>query len=113
MSKAFNTLKAIKVERLFRIDPRFESQKRAMGMHLWYEVIIDDTADMNAALHLLSKVPGIVEAEYEPEMQMLSDNTPASYSLMDYQNRTAEMPFSDPLLAQQWHYNNTGASNIS
>lgn len=110
MSTALNKINASKAERYFRIDPRFEQEKRDMGMHLWYEVTIDESTDMVMALQTLSQVPGIECVEYEPEMMMLGEPI-VPYFLGDYQKRDTKLPFNDPRLKEQWHYNNTATAN--
>lgn len=109
LSSALNTLKASNMERLFRIDPRFEERKKRDGLDLWYEVTIDKNMEMVHALKTMSEVPGIDHVEYEPEVAMLSDNSQPAFDLLGFQNRGTELPFNDPMLAQQWHYNNTGS----
>lgn len=107
MQAAFGMLKATKVERLFKVDPRFEGRKKRMGMHLWYEVTIDKNMDMEVALQTMSEVPGVKHVEYEPVMQTLSDGFSPTFTPFNYQDRTDNYPFDDPRLKDQWHYNNT------
>lgn len=109
LGSALNILRASKMERLFRIDPRFEERKKREGLDLWYEVTIDKEMDMVKALQTMKEVPGVEVAEYEPEARMLSDHSNPSIGLLGFRDRSAAMPFNDPLLSQQWHYNNTGS----
>lgn len=104
MQAALSTLKASKAERLFPIDPRYEGRKKKMGMHLWYKITIDENTNLSTAINMMKKIPGIVHVEYEPMMQMCSESP--SNSLLNYQNRSKTLPFNDPLLNNQWHYNN-------
>lgn len=113
LGTALNRLQASKMERLFRVDPRFEERKKREGLDLWYEVTIDSEVDMVLALQTMNEVPGIDVVEYEPEAMMLSDHTNPIFDLLGFQDRSSNMPFNDPMLSQQWHYNNTGSMSRS
>lgn len=41
------SLNATRIKRAFPYHPRFEARQRAKGLHLWYEIDIDTTAQLN------------------------------------------------------------------
>ena len=94
------------MEPLFPIDPRFEKRMRREGLDLWYIVRFDKQQDLRAAMQTLLAAP---EVEYtEPVYQLsLPDAKPVGVSDARPAGDPAA-PFNDPLLPDQWHYNNTG-----
>lgn len=115
MQATLTKLSASKMKPLFTSDPRFVEREREMGMHLWYEITIDDRMDMAQALREMSKVPGVVTVEYHPEVQKLGAGPRnlllpfSNANYMDRPNSEGSYPFNDPRLRDQWHYHNTGS----
>ena len=107
-SSTLRSLGSRSMEPLFPIDPRYEKRMRKAGLDLWYVVHFDEKQDLRAAMQSLMSVP---EIDYtEPVLQLERpqgkpvgvDVPPASRLDQGTQ------PFNDPLLPDQWHYNNTG-----
>ena len=93
-SQALNSVLAdlgiISCERIFSIDPENEEEHRAFGLHRWYRVTFNPEIPRTKAAQGMLSVKGIsnVNPVYRKEL-------PAAY-------------FNDPLLPQQWHYENSG-----
>ncbi|MDD7456754.1 MAG: S8 family serine peptidase [Bacteroidales bacterium] len=102
MSAALSSIKATEVERLFPIDERYEKRTRREGMHLWMVVTFDETVDVGTAMSMMKDADGVELVEYMPIAEMASAPQP-------FLKRESVLPFNDPLLINQWHYNNTGA----
>lgn len=95
-SSALNSLMAdlgiVSMERIFSIDPENEEEHRAFGLHRWYRVTFNPEVPRTKASESMLSVPGIsnVNPVYEKVF-------PAAY-------------FNDPLLPQQWHYENSATT---
>lgn len=99
------TTKARTMYRLFPYDPKFESKLRKHGLHLWYVVEIDQTIDPKTAVAQFKQLREVATAELEHEKVL------APYEVKAYTPTAtpfAVLPFNDPLLKDQWHYDNTG-----
>ena len=108
--KAAKQTNAYGMERLFPFDPKNEHKLRKHGLHLWYVVAIDESKDPKIAAANFSQLSEVELAETERE------KTLSPFSVQEYApsaTTSAAMPFNDPLLKDQWHYNNTGQSGYS
>ena len=82
--------------------------KRELNMHRWYTVKFPADRDLEMAAKSLSAIKEIERVQFStrvviPQEQMIPVN------IADFaQTRSEELPFDDPNLAQQWHYNNDG-----
>jgi len=94
------------IEPLFRTDPRFAGRHQQAGLDRWYRVSIasKDAGESMALVSELQKTTVVSIAERE-----------AKHSLVDTSERrdvTEELielaSSNDPMLLEQWHYNNTG-----
>ena len=106
LARSLQSIGSESMEPLFPIDPRFEKRMRREGLDLWYIVRFDKQQDLRAAMQTLLAAP---EVEYtEPVYQLsLPDAKPVGVSDARPAGDPAA-PFNDPLLPDQWHYNNTG-----
>ena len=111
-SKMSSTLRSVgttSVEPLFPTDPRYEERHKAAGLDKWYVIRYDEDTDPLEAKIAMLGVPEIVEADVEYRMTMGSfEATPLSESELPTLPREKDLPFNDPKLKDQWHYNNTG-----
>ena len=106
LARSLQSIGSETMEPLFPIDPRFEKRMRREGLDLWYIVRFDKKQDLRSAMQTLLATP---EVEYtEPVYQLaLPDAKPVAVSDARRTDEPAA-PFNDPLLPDQWHYNNTG-----
>lgn len=104
-----NRLDEIGVERFMRVfpvDERFEADHRAAGLHLWYYVTFDEKNDLMASARTLSLDENIESVGFDRKLKRMGE--PVMLPLSEVATRAAEMPYDDPLLEHQWHYNNDG-----
>ncbi len=104
---------ATSLTRTFPYAGKFEARTRAAGLHLWYEVYFEPTeSTVTRASKELTEVEGVVEVEYRPRVVSLHTGTmtPAGAvaTAIDDASRSSDLPYNDPRLDEQWHYNNTG-----
>src|SRR6187551_3875039 len=101
--------KASNMYRLFPYDPKHEAKLVKHGLHLWYVVEIDETTDPANAVAQFKQLNEVTIAEMEHEKVL------APYEVKSYvptAGTLSVLPFNDPLLKDQWHYDNTGQLGV-
>lgn len=104
---------ATRMERLF-VPGKFEERLRAEGMHRWYVVSFDQSADLDKAAQLFASVAEVDKVQYNARMQHIDDVKPATSTFNAPTTRANNIypDFNDPELGRQWHYINTGDTNV-
>ncbi|MFV0365921.1 MAG: S8 family serine peptidase [Mangrovibacterium sp.] len=105
-------LGADSVERTFPYGGKYEKRMRKSGLHLWYEVYINQDKLSTKSVST-SDICGIqlVEPTYkitrvgEPKIVEAS----SIGGIINSFNSKSSLPFDDPMLYQQWHYQNDGS----
>ena len=110
-----NQTGAVSLERVFSYIPKFEEDARRGGLHRWYLVNFDEDTDLDRAALQLSALGEIDAVEFDVRMQNSWDRiSPYSAGRTSASQTTGgELLFNDPLLPEQWHYNNSGSSQIA
>ena len=78
--------------RTFPPAGKWEARHRAAGLHLWYDITIDESTPLTKAGDVLTGLDEVEEVEFVPLARM----------------QEADYPFNDPSLPKQWHYHNPG-----
>lgn len=104
---------ATRMERLF-VPGKFEERLRAEGMHRWYVVSFDQSADLDKAAQMFASVAEVDKVQYNARMQQIDDVKPAASTFNAPTTRANNIypDFNDPELGRQWHYINTGDTNV-
>ena len=112
MTMALSEIKATKIEHLFTPAGNFEGRTRRSGMHLYMVVTFDDEIEVVQAMSTMNSIDGIetIEPVYEIKLADAAQKTTPFLSQPYSLNRDDNMPFDDPYLKDQWHYNNTGVA---
>ena len=111
--------KVTSLRRVFREGGKFEARHRRYGLHLWYEIRMDQTAVLPAALEAYRGVTGIQHVEPSYKKAIIgADRQDFGFRRVDadaLKSAAATLPgaSNDPLLDRQWHYNNTGQAGGS
>ena len=95
--------------RLFPYDAKHEAKLRKHGLHLWYVVEIDKNLDPKTAVAEFRKLKEVATAEIDGEKIL------APFDTKLYTPGATTMdtpPFNDPMLKDQWHYNNTAQTGF-
>ncbi len=114
VTRADEVLSGIGVKYLTRTFPyagRFEPRTRAAGLHLWYDVYFDESQPLTKANSDLGSLDGVLEVEYRPIPVHIASSVSIPVTQSTSSSRSSTMPFNDPYLSSQWHYNNTGSGN--
>lgn len=105
-------------ERIFPVDAKNEERTRAAGLHLWYRVKFDENTDLREAANRLGKLVEISKVQGNGHIQRAykKQNYRSYISESALQQKVASRvvmagnSFSDPGLATQWHYANSGSN---
>ena len=103
-------------ERIFPVDTKNEERTRTSGLHLWYRVKFDENTDLKEAAGRLAKLGEVAKVQANSHIQRAYrvDGYRSYVSESALQQKAATRTvttgstFSDPGLAYQWHYNNSG-----
>lgn len=89
--------------RVFPYAGDYEDKHKQYGLHLWYDLFIDEYADPVAVAAEYGSVNGVLAAEpiYRIAQKGVIDN---SYQ----QSAAASSPFNDPDFGKQWAFENDG-----
>ncbi|SHE70641.1 Por secretion system C-terminal sorting domain-containing protein [Mariniphaga anaerophila] len=106
------------MKRTFPEAGRFEARTRKAGLHLWYDVEFDTEVPLGEARQNLSGIQGVKKVEYRPVATWFRDDNTTEIANEITNNitksATAAVPFNDPRLPEQWHYQNEdGYSSIN
>lgn len=105
-------------ERIFPVDAKNEERTRAASLHLWYRVKFDENTDLREAANRLGKLGEISKVQGNGHIQRAykKQNYRSYISESALQQKVASRvvmagnSFSDPGLATQWHYANSGSN---
>lgn len=98
------------MERLFPPAGEFEARSRAKGLHRWYILRFDKNIPLTRAGRELARLP---EIEYSEPVRSLMPLGGRVVPAKSAPSATPGMPFNDPQLPAQWHYNNEGTLPLS
>ena len=105
-------LGATEIREVFPTDPRFEERHRKYGLHLWFDIRLGDEVPVSRAEQEFAALPGVRHAQPIYRIVALDG---ADYPLpsevsepSSWEGSSREMPFNDPGLKMQWHYDNDG-----
>ena len=102
-------------ERIFPVDAKNEERTRAAGLHLWYRVKFDENTDLREAANRLGEISkvqgnGHIQRAYKKQNYRSYISESALQQKVASRVVMAGNSFSDPGLATQWHYANSGSN---
>lgn len=99
------------MRRVFPYARKYEEKHRKYGLHLWYELVLDEDIDPAIAANFY-KAAGVVD-EAEPVYRVMRINDLSTNNLDSLSNLSSGIIRStltnDPHLPKQWHYYNDGS----
>lgn len=107
MADAFRQMSVSDVKRLIPPMGKYDWALQEAGLDRWFIAKFDDNVDLSMAFALMSNVEGVTSVEYSYDIKLHEAGTPPPSPMFDF-NRSDEIPFNDPRLPEQWHYNNRG-----
>ena len=106
-------VKAMSFKRVFPYSAKYEDQMAQYGLDRWYEVTFDESINPKEAQRIFSQTAGVQVATCKVPMVLKENGTFKTAAPLSTEVRPSTMPFNDPRLGSQWHYNNTGAVGTS
>ena len=107
---------AVSVSPLFVYPERNAREAHAAGLHRWYLVTFDRDMDLDGAARGLAAVPEVTYVEFNRRLAMSDSFSPVAFTAADavvpQAGTGAGATFNDPYLGNQWHYINTGNTDI-
>lgn len=110
-------IKAVHMERVFPHAGKYEERTRRAGLHLWYDITLEDDgseaellAARNKAIELADKSSTVTVTELV-YVSKIPQSTAVEFDMNQLRNSapTAALPMNDPMLSRQWHYHNDGS----
>ncbi|MBO7190067.1 MAG: S8 family serine peptidase [Alistipes sp.] len=102
-------LGAVSIEPLFNLQMNAD-KKIARGMHRWFVVEFDKNVSIDQAAVKYATMPQIARVQFNSIIERPQVSAvPASEQAV---TRAESTPFNDPMLPNQWHYNNVGNSRL-
>ncbi len=103
-------VKAVKIRRAFPCSKEREAEHQKYGLDQWYEITFDESVNPQEAKRLLQSTAGVEKANTKRKMTMYETGRPRIVDPKAIAPKASTtMPFNDPKLSQQWHYNNDGS----
>lgn len=118
MSTVLLSSRVKSITRTFPYAGKFEARTRKAGLHLWYDVVFDETIPLTKAHVDFSKIPGVDEVELNrKKIRFENDpieilNSIEEFHMKRNEETSVELPFDDPRLEDQWHYYNAGGTSV-
>ncbi len=102
-------LGARQMKRVFPPAGRFEERTRKEGLHLWYDLYFDESIPVSKADSAIRQLPEVAVAEPIYKASLIHPSAPVEVSETTTISRASQnAPYNDPLLSNQWHYDNDG-----
>lgn len=108
IDRGLEAIRTAEFQRVFPVDPRFEERHRAFGLHLWYYAAFDESVNLMEAARALSLSEEVVRINLPYSITSHAEAGEGGMEVSFDATRAENLPFNDPMLGQQWHYNNTG-----
>lgn len=84
--------------------------KRERGMHRWFIVEFDDEQDVDAVATRYASMSEVQRVQFNRSIER--EKSAAKVANEQFTTRADDFPFNDPMLPLQWHYNNTGRTQL-
>ena len=110
----------VSVERALPSTPGKEEIEARFGLDLWYAVRLGEKADAELLAEKFAEADAVSAVQYSMNYSKASDcksypyRPHSGHGVMAATAPTAvSSGFNDPLLGDQWHYNNTGTATVA
>lgn len=110
LDRAARNVKAISIRPMLPYSAKFAKQRAKYGLDRWYVVTFDESVSSADARKVFATTAGVELSEVVTPMSLKEGEK--GFRKLDRSkvltSRAATMPFNDPFLPQQWHYQNFG-----
>lgn len=94
------------IKRTFPHAGKFEQRTRSKGLHQWYDVRFDTLRSITRAISDFSSLSGVELVEQLPRLRIQDTKAIREVVPPVDEDMAVVMPFNDPFLPKQWHYDN-------
>lgn len=109
----FEELGIIGMAPAISVKPKNEEVARKYGLHLWHELSLDNSADLKEAAERVAAEPYVIAVQYNSEIEHIQKEEGIPYTGSSLATRSSDLPFNDPMLADQWNLINLGEKRIA
>lgn len=109
-------LGATEIRRVFADGGKYAARRRRFGLHLWYDLKLGENVPVSRAEASVGSIPGVEHVQPIYKRKFIEEAiVPAEYVYVPATisarrpMAAADLPFNDPELSKQWHYNNDGS----
>lgn len=106
--RAAKAVKATQMRRMVPYAPKFEAQRAKFGLDRWYVIEFDESMDPEQARKVFASTAGVEKSEVVVPMSLKEGTGEFVTAPAPAGAPKAAMPFNDPRLPEQWHYQNYG-----
>jgi subtilisin family serine protease len=86
-------------------------EKMALDMHRWFVVEFDKEADVEQVAQKFAAISGVKRVQYATKLERPEVKVKPAEEVMATR-ASGDMPYDDPMLELQWHYDNRGMQKI-
>ena len=101
------------LQRVFPYDDKYEGRTRREGMHRWYYIDLSESQDFLDAEEILANCSEVELVEFDRKILRIGSDEAVTVGQSASVRRSADAPFDDPKIGEQWHYFNDAALNLS
>ena len=79
LTKCLKEIGAVEMRPLFPIDTKFEKRMRRAGLHIWYDIVLDESKSKGVqtrALEAVKQLPGVEIVEQVPIYRQMAQEPP-------------------------------------
>ena len=94
------------IKQVFNLKVNAE-RKRERGMHRWFTVSMPEDADLDVVAKTLAELDVVERVQFSN--RVVAPKVQPTEITSFGATRATNLPFNDPMLVEQWHYNNDGS----
>lgn len=115
LDSSLTAVGATSVEPLFTSSRKFAEAQTKYGLDRWFVIRFNDEIPLTEAAKAFNNVSQVRTIQYDSKVNKASDCVVIPYTQSNSMSRYAssQTVFNDPMLADQWHYRNTGDLGIA
>ncbi|MFP4555504.1 MAG: GEVED domain-containing protein [Bacteroidales bacterium] len=87
---------------------QYRERHKAWGFHLWFEIEVDEKANIKELVEKFASLDEIDVAEPVYKKRLIGHAEPKVTNVEDKSSKSTKWTPNDPQYNDQWHYNNTG-----
>ena len=104
----------VKVEKVFPSSKGNEALEQQFGLDRWYEVVLEEGAPLDENVSTMALCSDVQKVQYNVLAELTdAEAYPYGNEVPAPDTKATAASFDDPMLPDQWHYNNQGNASVS